>query len=87
VALGLADQLAEPAQLREQAHALAARIAASAPLAVRSIRQTVRGPLADQARAAMARERAEQERLMHSADWREGQAAVRDRRPGRFTGQ
>jgi 2-(1,2-epoxy-1,2-dihydrophenyl)acetyl-CoA isomerase len=87
VALGLADQLAAPAQVREEAHAFAARIAASAPLAVRSIRQTVRGPLADQARAAMARERAEQERLMHSADWSEGQAAVRDRRPARFTGQ
>jgi 2-(1,2-epoxy-1,2-dihydrophenyl)acetyl-CoA isomerase len=87
VTLGLADQLAAPAQVREEAHALAARIAAAAPLAVRSIRQTVRGPLADQARAAMARERAEQERLMHSADWREGQAAVRDRRPARFTGQ
>jgi 2-(1,2-epoxy-1,2-dihydrophenyl)acetyl-CoA isomerase len=86
-ALGLADHLAEPGQVREQAHAFAARIAASAPLAVRSVRQTMRRPLADQARAAMARERAEQERLMQTADWREGLVAVRDRRPARFTGQ
>jgi 2-(1,2-epoxy-1,2-dihydrophenyl)acetyl-CoA isomerase len=85
--LGLADELAEPGREREQAHALAARIAASAPLAIRSIRQTMRGPLADQARAAMVRERAEQERLMQSADWREGLAAVRDRRPANFTGK
>jgi 2-(1,2-epoxy-1,2-dihydrophenyl)acetyl-CoA isomerase len=87
LALGLADELAEPGKLRDQAHAFAARIAASAPLAVRSIRATMRGPLASAARAAMERERAEQERLMHTTDWREGLAAVRDRRPAAFTGE
>ncbi|HXW88510.1 MAG TPA: enoyl-CoA hydratase/isomerase family protein [Streptosporangiaceae bacterium] len=87
VTLGLADQLADPADLRAQAHALAGRIAAAAPLAVRSIRETMRGPLAVQAVAAMARERAEQERLMQTSDWREGLAAVADRRSARFTGQ
>ena len=84
--MGLADELAEPGQVRAQAHALAARIAASAPLAVRSIRATMRGPLAEQARAAMARERTEQQRLMQTADWREGLAAVKERRPAHFTG-
>jgi 2-(1,2-epoxy-1,2-dihydrophenyl)acetyl-CoA isomerase len=87
VRIGLADELAEPGQERAQAHALAARIAASAPLAVRSIRQTMRGALADRARAAMERERTEQERLMQTTDWREGLAAVRDRRPANFTGE
>ena len=87
VTIGLADQLAEPGEVRVQAHALAARIAASAPLAVRSIRTTIRGPLAAAARAAMARERAEQERLMQTDDWREGVAAVRDRRTAHFTGK
>jgi len=87
VTLGLADQLADPADLRAQAHALAGRIAAAAPLAVRSIRETMHGPLAVQAVAAMARERAEQERLMQTSDWREGLAAVADRRSARFTGQ
>jgi 2-(1,2-epoxy-1,2-dihydrophenyl)acetyl-CoA isomerase len=86
-ALGLADQLAESGQARAQAHALAAQIAASAPLAVRSIRATMRGELAGQARAAMARERAEQERLMQTADWREGLAAVSERRPASFSGR
>lgn len=86
-ALGLADRLAEPGQARSQAHALAAQIAAAAPLAIRSIRSTMRGRLADEARAAMARERAEQERLMHSADWKEGVAAVSGRRPANFSGR
>jgi 2-(1,2-epoxy-1,2-dihydrophenyl)acetyl-CoA isomerase len=84
--LGLADRLAESGGARAQAHALAAQIATSAPLAVRSIRATMRSQLAAQARAAMARERAEQDRLMQTADWKEGVAAVTQRRPAHFTG-
>jgi 2-(1,2-epoxy-1,2-dihydrophenyl)acetyl-CoA isomerase len=87
LALGLADELAEPAGVRDQARAFAARIAAAGPLAVRSIRETMRGPLADRAVEAMRRERAEQERLMLTSDFREGLAAVRDRRPASFTGE
>jgi 2-(1,2-epoxy-1,2-dihydrophenyl)acetyl-CoA isomerase len=87
VAIGLADELAGPDQVRERARALAARIAASAPLAIRSIRETMRAPLAARARDAMTRERAEQERLMQTSDWREGLAAVRDRRPASFAGE
>jgi enoyl-CoA hydratase/carnithine racemase len=85
--IGLADRLAEPGQVREQAHAFAAEIAAAAPLAVRAIRATMRGDLAERARAAMARERAEQERLRLTADWKEGVAAVGARRPARFSGR
>jgi 2-(1,2-epoxy-1,2-dihydrophenyl)acetyl-CoA isomerase len=85
--LGLCDRLAAPDTLRAQARAFAAEIAASAPLAVRSIRETLRGPLAEQARAAMRRERSEQEKLMRTADWREGVAAVSERRTARFTGR
>ena len=43
--------------------------------------------LVDQARAAMVREGAEQDRLVQTDDWREGVAAVTERRPARFTGQ
>jgi enoyl-CoA hydratase/carnithine racemase len=86
-ALGLADRLAPPGQAREHARALAVQIADSAPLAIRSIRATMRGQLADLARAAMARERAEQEQLMQTADWKEGLAAVTQRRPASFTGR
>ncbi len=86
-AIGLADRLTESGQARAGAHALAAEIAAAAPLAVRSIRATMRGQLAAQARTAMERERAEQERLMQTADWTEGTAAVSARRPANFTGR
>jgi enoyl-CoA hydratase/carnithine racemase len=85
-ALGLADELAPSGEARTRAHALAARIAASGPLAIRSIRATMRGDLSERARAAMTRERAEQERLWQTADWQEGLAAVRDRRAASFTG-
>ena len=85
-AIGLADRLAGADILRAEAHALAAQIAAAAPLAVRSIRATLRAELATRARTAMARERAEQERLMRTADWREGLAAVSQRRAAHFTG-
>ncbi len=85
-AIGLADRLAASGEARGEAHALAARIASSAPLAVRSIRATMRAGLADQAREAMARERTEQERLMRTADWREGVAAVGARRTADFSG-
>ena len=43
-AIGLLDRLVAPADLAATAHALAAEIALSAPLAVASIRQTMRGP-------------------------------------------
>jgi hypothetical protein len=47
----------------------------------------MRGDLAERARAAMARERAEQERLMQTEDWKEGVVAVSQRRPAGFSGR
>ena len=85
--LGLADRLVPAADLRAEAHALAADMAASAPLAVRAIRATLRDGLADEVAAAVDHERAEQDRLMRTEDFREGVAAVSERRPGRFTGR
>jgi 2-(1,2-epoxy-1,2-dihydrophenyl)acetyl-CoA isomerase len=85
--IGLADRLVPTDHLRAEARALAAEVAASAPLAVRAIRATLRGDLADQVTAAVDHERAEQERLMRTDDFREGVAAVAERRPGRFTGR
>jgi 2-(1,2-epoxy-1,2-dihydrophenyl)acetyl-CoA isomerase len=82
--IGLCDRLVPADQVRATAHALAAEIAGSAPLAVRSIRATMRGQLADQVRAATAREGAEQDRLRETADWREGVRAMAERRAPRF---
>jgi 2-(1,2-epoxy-1,2-dihydrophenyl)acetyl-CoA isomerase len=85
--LGLCDDLVAADELRSRARALAGEIAAAAPLATRSIRQTLRGPLVEQVREAMARERAEQERLQRTDDFREGIAASAERREPRFRGR
>jgi 2-(1,2-epoxy-1,2-dihydrophenyl)acetyl-CoA isomerase len=86
LAIDLVDRLAPLERLRAEARAFAAEIAASGPLAVDSIRATMRGGLADEIRAATKRERAEQERLQHTADFREGVAAMAERRPPAFRG-
>lgn len=85
--LGMCDRLVATDQVRAVAIEVATEIAASAPLAVRSIRETMRADLAARARAAMARERAEQDRLVLTEDWREGVAAVNERRAADFRGR
>lgn len=84
--IGLLDHLVDDIAIRERALGLATEIAASAPLAVRSIRTTMRGDLVERAREAMAHERAEQERLQKTSDFAEGVRAVAERRTARFTG-
>lgn len=87
LAIGLCDRLVPLERVRDAARAFAAEIAASGPLAIASIRETQRGGLADEIRAATKRERAEQERLQHTDDFREGVAAMAERRPPVFRGQ
>lgn len=84
--IGLCDRLAPDEALRSTAHEFAAAIAASAPLAVVSICQTLRGDLADRVRAATAREQSEQAWLAGTADFLEGVSATAERREPRFTG-
>jgi enoyl-CoA hydratase/carnithine racemase len=86
VSIGLCDQLAPTEQIRADAHALASEIATSAPLAVRSIRQTLRGDLAGRLQTATEREAAEQERLMRTSDFHEGVEAAAERRTPNFSG-
>jgi enoyl-CoA hydratase/carnithine racemase len=85
--IGLADRLADPDGLRAAAHQLAGQIAAGGPLAVRSIRATMRAGLADRVRAATDHEVAEQERLQRTADFAEGIRASAERRSPRFEGR
>jgi 2-(1,2-epoxy-1,2-dihydrophenyl)acetyl-CoA isomerase len=83
-AIGLCDRVVDRADVRSAAHELAAEIAGSAPLAVRSIRETLRKPLLDQLDAALGREGAEQDRLRATHDWSEGVRAMAERRQPKF---
>ena len=85
--IGLADRLSGDDDVREVATAMAREIAASAPLAVRSIRRTMRASLADAVRVAVEREAAEQLALQQTADWREGVRASMERRTPAFRGE
>src|SRR5580700_1168845 len=81
---GLADVIAESAQLREVATELAKEIAENAPLAVVSTRATIRRGLAEAVKAQTDIEFVEQSWLMKTEDHREGVKAVSERRPGKF---
>lgn len=85
VEMGLAYKLASLDELREVAYGQALEFAKSAPLAVRSIRKTLRGDLPAAIRAATDRELTEQTRLKDSNDWIEGVRSVAERRDANFT--
>jgi 2-(1,2-epoxy-1,2-dihydrophenyl)acetyl-CoA isomerase len=84
--IGLCDELAAENDLFAAALARAGAIAASGPLAVRSIRSTLRQGLVEQVRLALEHEWAEQERLRTTADFAEGIRATAERRDPRFSG-
>lgn len=86
VSMGLADELVPQAQVRTRAHALAREIAISAPLAVQSIRATLRAGLAEEIARITEHELAQQSRLRTSDDFREGIAAMAERRLPNFKG-
>jgi enoyl-CoA hydratase/carnithine racemase len=65
----------------------AERIATSAPLALVSVRATLRSGLAEEVEAATAHELAEQTLLQATADFHEGIAAAAERRAPVFTGR
>ena len=85
--LGLVDRLVDADELRPAARALAAEIAENAPLAVMSVRATLREGLAEAVGAATEHELKEQQWLRATEDAYEGIRAVAERRPGNFTGQ
>lgn len=87
VRIGLADDLVDDSDVRSKALDLAAEIAGAAPLAVGSIRTTLRQGLADAVRKATDRELAEQSRLRRTEDHLEGVRAMAERRRGNFKGR
>lgn len=85
--IGLLDSLVSDDDVRPAALDLANAIARNGPLAVRSVRATLRGDLAADVERAMAHERAEQERLSATSDFREGVTATAERRAAHFTAE
>ena len=84
--IGLCDALAPIEELRDAAREMADEIAGSAPLAVRSIRRTMRRGLAERVRIATDHELVEQDWLRETSDFREGVRATAERRTPDFTG-
>jgi enoyl-CoA hydratase/carnithine racemase len=87
LAIGLCDRLTSGDDLRAAAREFGDEIAAAGPLAVLEIRRTMRGSLAEQIRLATAREHEAQQMLRRTDDFREGVAAMADRRAPDFTGR
>lgn len=85
--IGLVDVLTGEGGALDGARALAKEIAASAPIAVRSIRATLRGQLAEAVRAATEHEKAEQAAHFRTADMIEGVCADLERRHPQFKGR
>jgi len=84
---GLADLIASPELVREQAVKLAKEIAECAPLAVQSTRATMRRGIVEAVKAQTDHEHAEQSRLFLTEDHKEGVKAVNERRTGNFKGR
>ena len=85
LALGLVDYLVASSDILKKANEFAAEIASSAPMAVESIRSTLKGDIADQVEEIVAWELSEQIRLQSSDDFKEGIAASSERRKPNFT--
>ncbi len=84
--VGLVDVLTDLENLRAEAWRLAREIAANAPLAVASVRATMRRGLAQAVAEATDHELEEQKWLRGTSDAAEGIRSVAERRPGNFTG-
>ena len=86
-AWGLGDVLTDRQSVRSKAITLASEIAENAPLAVLSVRATMRAGLAQSVKDQTDHEFLEQHRLQQTEDHCEGVQAVAERRAGNFTGR
>ncbi|MBV1907452.1 MAG: enoyl-CoA hydratase/isomerase family protein [Pseudomonadales bacterium] len=85
--MGLVDRLVPKTELLAEAHSLAKELAISAPLAIVSLRETLRKGLPEMVKAATDRELSEQNWLFKSADAKEGVVAMAERRNPNFSGK
>ena len=87
LAWGLADVLCEQSQVRNEAIKLAEEIAEGAPLALRSIKETLRMGLKEKLQQQTARENNEQAWQKNTDDFKEGIKAVSEKRNANFSGK
>ena len=84
--IGLIDYLVPHLEVREKAIELAEEISQSGPLAIQSIRATIRSGLADKVEEIVSWELSEQMRLQSTDDFKEGIKASLERRKPNFKG-
>ena len=84
--IGLIDYLVSLKEVRSKAIELAEEISEAGPLAVQSIRATIRAGLAEQVEEIVSWELSEQVRLQSTKDFKEGIKASLERRKPKFEG-
>ena len=87
MAMGLVDRLVAKEDLLREAHDFAKELAISAPLAVVSLRETLREGLPEAVKKATDRELSEQNWLFKTDDAKEGVVAMAERRNPNFAGK
>ena len=84
--IGLIDYMVDQEKIRDKAIELSEEISEAGPLAVQSIRATMRSGLADEVEQIVSWELSEQVRLQSSDDFKEGIKASLERRKPKFIG-
>ena len=84
---GLVSTVVPDEQLMDEAVSLARRIASNAPLVMRAVTDELRGRVLRGVEAALSREVWAQSMAVRTADYREGVAAIAERRPPLFLGE
>lgn len=84
--IGLVDRLVADEALHDSAMVLANELAAAGPLGVQATRRTLRAGFAERFEQVIAVERAAQDVLVGTADYREGVLAMNERRTPHFKG-
>jgi enoyl-CoA hydratase/carnithine racemase len=85
--LGLVNAVVPAAELLDRAHAMAAQIAANAPLGIRAMKRLYRHGLSEDFEAHSHHVLMQLLTLFRSQDFQEGIASFMERRPPQFTGR
>jgi enoyl-CoA hydratase/carnithine racemase len=84
--MGLTNEVVDDAELMTRANAVAAEIAANAPLAVQAAKRMMRSGLSESFGDHVHHVFLQLLPLFRTADFREGMASFLEKRPAKFTG-